>query len=111
MAKALTMPLYSIIYYQKFRFMIYKIYYKGIRRIVKIFFTLPVPMPIEKYNVIIFRAHILASKHELANSEPIIVTTRHPNLFTNRLDIGPSISFLLYLREIVFIENNIFTRA
>lgn len=58
----------------------------------KLFFSLPVPMPIEKYNVIIFRAHILASKHALANIEPAIVTARHPNLFTNVLDIGPTIN-------------------
>ena len=66
----------------------------------KIFFLLPVPMPIEKYNVIIFRAHILASKHALANIEPAIVTARHPNLFTNVLDIGPVINLLLPFPEL-----------
>lgn len=52
-------------------------------------------MPIVKYNVIIVRAHILANKHALANIEPAMVTARHPNLFTNKLDIGPLINLPL----------------
>lgn len=76
---------------------------------MKTIFMLPVPMPIEKYNVIIFRAHILITKHILAIIEPAMATIRHPNLFTNQPDIGPLINLLLYFQENKIIINYKFT--
>ncbi|KZC05306.1 hypothetical protein WN55_05825 [Dufourea novaeangliae] len=63
---------------------------------MKIFLTSPVPIPIVKYSITMLRAHMLASKHALANMAPAILTARHPNLFTKEPDIGPEQKIVLY---------------